>query len=148
MKINQQTLFRVKSDLRSLEGVLFHFGQIYQSWIPKKDWLQCQLALVEGFTNAVRHAHKMISSEVLIEIQLTLTEESLEIKIWDYGPPFNLEIFIQNLRENKDNESEGGRGVQILQKISNHLSYIRTNDNRNCLLIIKQFSLLTENANG
>jgi serine/threonine-protein kinase RsbW len=148
LKINQQTLFRVKSDLKSLEEVLFHLGKIYQSWIPKKDWSQCQLALVEGFTNAVRHAHKMISSEVLIEIQLTLTEENLEIRIWDYGPPFNLDTFIQNLREKEGDESEGGRGIQILQKISNHLSYIRTYDNRNCLLIVKQFSLLTENANG
>lgn len=148
MKINQETLFRVKSDLSSLQEVLSHLDQIHQSWISQKDWLQCQLALVEGFTNAVRHAHKMLPSEVPIEIQLKLTEDSLEIRIWDSGPPFDLEGFINNLKENENDESGGGRGLQILRKISSYLSYIRTDDKRNCLLIIKHFSLLTENANS
>jgi serine/threonine-protein kinase RsbW len=36
-----------------------------------------------------------------------------------------------------DEQAGGGRGIAILQKIADHLSYKRTDDNRNCLLIVK-----------
>ncbi|MFM7791814.1 MAG: ATP-binding protein, partial [Microcystis panniformis] len=42
--------FQVDSDLRSLDTVLKYFEQLEPAGIPKKDWLQCQLALAEGFT--------------------------------------------------------------------------------------------------
>ncbi|MEO8893751.1 MAG: anti-sigma regulatory factor, partial [Coleofasciculaceae cyanobacterium] len=32
-----------------------------------------------------------------------------------------------------------GRGIAILQKIADKLSYTRTSDNRNCLLMVKTF---------
>jgi serine/threonine-protein kinase RsbW len=132
--------FQVNSDLKALDQVLFHFDQIHQSWIPKKDWLQCQLALAEGFTNAVRHAHKGLSSEIPIEIEVSISQHSLEIRIWDYGLPFDLLGFLQTLDQQSPQLSDHGQGLPILQKISTHLSYLRTDDNRNCLLIIKQFS--------
>ena len=58
MKIPTKINIQVPSDLKALDQVLFQFNKIYQASIPQKDWLQCQLALVEGFTNAVRHAHQ------------------------------------------------------------------------------------------
>jgi serine/threonine-protein kinase RsbW len=129
------------SDLKVLDQVLGNFDKIYQPWIPKKDWLQCQLALAEGFTNAVRHAHKGLSRQVPIEIEIILRQTGIEIKIWDYGNPFDLEGFMgKNL--GKDNRWSGhGQGLPILQQIADRLSYSRTSDDRNCLLIIKQFSL-------
>ncbi|MBL1211004.1 ATP-binding protein, partial [Geminocystis sp. GBBB08] len=58
MKPSQYTYFQVKTDLIYLEEVLLQFESVKQDWIRQKDWLQCQLALAEGFTNAVRHAHR------------------------------------------------------------------------------------------
>lgn len=132
--------FSVKSDLNTLDRVIDCFGLIDRSSIPKKDWLQCQLALVEGFTNAVRHAHKNISNEVEIEISITLLEGCMEIRIWDCGPPFDLDDYIKSISNQKPNNlSEGGRGIPILQKIADHLNYCRLEDNRNCLSIVKHF---------
>lgn len=129
------------SDLKVLDQILDNFDKIYQPWIPKKDWLQCQLALAEGFTNAVRHAHKDLSRQVPIEIEIILRQTGMEIRIWDYGNPFDLEGFMhKNLGQ--DNRWSGhGQGLPILQQIADRLSYTRTSDNRNCLLIVKQFSL-------
>ena len=141
MSVLKQISFKVNSDLKALDEVLGYFDDMNQPWIPKKDWLQCQLALAEGFTNAVRHAHKKVSSDILVEIELKLTDHSLEIRIWDFGPYFDLEGF---LRRNTDEDTRfagHGQGLPILQKIAAQLSYDRSDDGRNCLVIIKNFSL-------
>jgi serine/threonine-protein kinase RsbW len=142
LRVLKKSYFKVKSDLKALEQVLFSFDQLNQPWIPKEDWLQCQLALAEGFTNAVRHAHKNFPPEIPIEVEIKLSGRSLEMRIWDYGPPFDLAGFFKNMTEQDDRlSSDHGQGIPILYKIAAHLSYRRTDDNRNCLLIIKHFSL-------
>ncbi|HEY9637179.1 MAG TPA: anti-sigma regulatory factor [Coleofasciculaceae cyanobacterium] len=133
---------QVPTDLKALDQVLLWFDQHYQPSIPKKVWLQCQLALAEGFTNAVRHAHKGLSTDVPIEIEVTLYPQRIEMRIWDHGAPFDLEQRIQNLDQKLDNLAGGGRGIAILQKIADQLSYARTEDNRNCLLVVKHYQEL------
>lgn len=142
MEVLKRTQIRVDSDLQALDRVLLQFNQIHQSWIPKKDWLQCQLALAEGYTNAVRHAHREVKCP--IDIELSLRQHSLEIRIWDCGPPFDLDRYINTLDRRPKERLGGGRGIEILQKIANRLSYTRTDDDRNCLLIVKQFSARSE----
>lgn len=127
------------SDLKALDQVLSWFDQFNQESIPKKVWIQCQLVLAEGFTNAVRHAHKNLPNNVLIDIEVTLFPDALELRIWDQGPPFDLEKRFQEVKTTVDVQAGGGRGIAILQKIADKLSYTRTSDNRNCLLIIKAY---------
>lgn len=127
------------TDLKALDQVLTWFDQFNQGSIPKKVWIQCQLALAEGFTNAVRHAHKNLTPNVPIDIEVTLFPQALELRVWDQGPPFDLEQRIQELEKTVDDQAGGGRGIAILQKIADKLSYTRTDDNRNCLLIVKTF---------
>ncbi len=140
LKILKKKAFQVSSNLEELSRVLYKFEEIHEPWIPTEDWLQSRLALAEGFTNAVRHAHKGLSAKIAIEIEVTLLQENIEIRIWDYGPPFDLQLFINNLHQKTSNLNGGGRGIEILHKISEHLSYRPTEDNRNCLLIIKKLS--------
>ena len=130
------------TDLKALDQILSWYDQLYQPSIPKKVWLQCQLALAEGFTNAVRHAHRGLCADVPIDIEVTLYPQYLEMRIWDHGPPFDLEQRLQTLDQKLNDQAGGGRGIAILQKISDKLSYTRTDDNRNCLLIVKRFSSL------
>lgn len=136
MKISQEVFFQVKTDLVYLEEVLHRFEAMKQDWINQKDWLECQLALAEGFTNAVRHAHKNISSETPIDIEIKVTSEEIKIKIWDYGKPFELKSVSKSLSVSGELAS-GGRGIDILQKIADELKYDHLPDNRNCLLIKK-----------
>ncbi|MFM2378207.1 MAG: hypothetical protein RLZZ143_783 [Cyanobacteriota bacterium] len=132
--------FQVDSDLKSLDTVLNYFEQLERAGIPQKDWLQCQLALAEGFTNAVRHAHRHLPPEIPIEIEIEITPHQMEIRIWDRGSAFDLEGFIEKNAHRDYIFSGHGQGLPILQKIADQLSYTRSEDQRNCLLIIKQFS--------
>jgi serine/threonine-protein kinase RsbW len=45
----------------------------------------------EAFTNAVRHAHKNLPRETPFELEITVFNERLEIKIWDWGEPFDFQ---------------------------------------------------------
>jgi serine/threonine-protein kinase RsbW len=127
------------NDLKALDLVLTWFDQFNQESIPKKVWIQCQLALAEGFTNAVRHAHKNLPTTIFIDLEVTVFPQSLELRVWDQGPPFDLEKRILELKATVDDQAGGGRGIYLLQKIADKLSYTRTDDNRNCLLIVKTY---------
>lgn len=141
MQFPKQAFLRVFTDLKALDQVLDWFDQLDLLPMPKQDWILCKLALAEGFTNAVNHAHQKLTSEVPIEIELTLQPTELTIRIWDWGEPFDLDAYIANLDYISQKQELGsGRGVAILCKIADHLSYTRTEDHRNCLLIVRNYA--------
>jgi serine/threonine-protein kinase RsbW len=91
------------------------------------------LALAEGFTNAVRHAHSGLSAETLIDIQVALDDDRMEIQIWDWGQPFDP----NGLTEPKPGTlQEGGYGWYLLRRLADEVSYQREGQ-RNCLRIVK-----------
>ncbi|NEP06033.1 MULTISPECIES: ATP-binding protein [Okeania] len=131
---------QVSSDLRENDKVLSWFEQLYQAAIPKTVWLQCELALAEGFTNAARHAHRDLSRETLIDIEVTIFSDHTEIRIWDCGPPFDLEEWLKAQPAQTDMFAPGGRGIKLMYAIADNISYTRsTSENRNCLLISKDY---------
>lgn len=130
---------QLKTDLKNLTDVLVWFDRLYNPLIPREVWLRCQLALAEAFTNAVRHAHKNQPLEVPIDIEVTLTENCIEMRIWDYGSPFDLKEKLKTMPVNHENDSGGGRGLRLLEAIADHLSYTRIAEDRNCLLMIKYY---------
>lgn len=135
----QTAHLQVRTDLNVLMDVLAWFDQFNHPPIPFQIWLQCQLALAEGFTNAVRHAHHG-QTNLLIDLEVILFAERLEIRIWDQGEPFDLHQTLKSLPSKIDTEAEGGRGLKLMQRIADSLSYARTSDRRNCLLIVKHYS--------
>lgn len=130
---------QVKTDLNELVEVLAWFNQLYQDSIPKIDWLKCQTALAEAFTNVVRHAHKDRPLETPIELEAALFSDYLEIRILDYGPQFDLEYKVSILPSEVDETATGGRGLYLLKQIADGISYTRDGD-RNCLFLVKKFS--------
>ena len=127
------------ADLQALAQVLEEFNSIYQDFIPRRDWLQCRLAVAEGFTNAVRHAHRNLPEGLIILIEVLLQHSSMKIKIWDYGFPFDLKEFMLKMSQEDQNWLSSGRGIPILNQIADHLDYYRQGQ-KNCLLIVKNFS--------
>jgi serine/threonine-protein kinase RsbW len=130
---------RVPSSLTALVDVLSWFAELAHPLIPKSIWLRCQLALAEAFTNAVRHAHRNLPpKDLFIEMKVKVSETQIILWIWDYGPPFNLIQKLEQISAQTTNQNAGGgRGLKLIQDIADELSYERTEDNRNCLKIVK-----------
>ena len=136
MAILDQYEFHVASDLAQLDQVLAECNRINRyDRIPPHDWMQCQMAIAEGFTNAVRHAHGDEFKHCPIGIGLTLAENTLDIRIWDHGKQnFDLEHYIDNLDMQVNEFASGGRGIIILKKISSKLAYRHDQQRKqNCL---------------
>jgi serine/threonine-protein kinase RsbW len=128
----------VRSDLTVLTAVQKWFEQFCQQHIiqanyPENHLYQLNLALAEGFTNAVRHAHSQLPPETPIEIQVRVKSDRLEIRIWDFGPPFDP----NELEEPEPGTlQEGGYGWFLLRRLVDQATYQRQGKG-NCLLIVK-----------
>ncbi len=130
----------VNTDLNELSKVLEWFQGLQQESVNTEDWMQCQIALAEGFTNVVRHAHQSLPSQTLVEIDLNFYPNHIEMQIWDSGPPFSLMEQIDQCKASITDSSISGRGLTLLQKIANELDYKRVDKTRNCLSLIKRRS--------
>ncbi|MBD2570414.1 MULTISPECIES: ATP-binding protein [Nostocaceae] len=135
----QQDHLTVKSDLKLLNHVQQWFEKFSLQYLSEFGWSESQLyrlnlALAEGFTNAVRHAHRALPPETDIEIQLSLWNDRLEIRIWDHGKPFNPDAIVE---PEPGTLQVGGYGWFLLRRLADHVVYERAADSRNCLLIVK-----------
>ncbi|HIK46839.1 MAG TPA: ATP-binding protein [Leptolyngbyaceae cyanobacterium M65_K2018_010] len=103
------------------------------AWIrPYSDRLE--LALTEGFTNAVRHAHAHLPADTVIQIDLALALDQVEIRIWDQGHAFDPQL----LPEPQPGELlDSGYGWFLLRRLADQVTYKRHRDGRNCLSIIQ-----------
>lgn len=130
---------RVPTDLNALARVLDWFDGLESPVVPQRVWLQLKTALAEAFTNAVRHAHEG-TSELTVEIQFEQTAKSLELKVIDSGPQFDLQAKLQELPD-VDLNATGGRGLRLMSCIADELSYVRLEDDRNCLSLVKHYDM-------
>ncbi|URR34910.1 ATP-binding protein [Thermosynechococcus sp. HN-54] len=125
------------SDLTQLEALLAWFNQYRPTTLPLEEWLKLELALAEGFTNAVRHAHRNRASNTPIRIDLSLADTVIELRIWDQGDPFDLMAKLKTLPSQIALDAEGGRGLRLLATIMDELDYQRIDTGGNCLILRK-----------
>ncbi|XZN92263.1 MAG: ATP-binding protein [Microcoleus sp.] len=84
----------VNTDLNDVTKVFELFEQLQDLSFPSETWYALQLAVVEGFTNAVRHAHKNLPVETPIQLEVMVFHGRLEFLIWDCGVYFDLDAKI------------------------------------------------------
>lgn len=142
----QQEHLTVKTDINRLIDVLQWFDRFCNRNLSRLSWVaddraslnlaleMLKLALDEGFTNAVRHAHKDLPPETPIDLEITLWVERLEIRIWDRGEPFDPP---PQKAPDPDKLSIGGYGWFLMRSIADNVVHSRCADGRNCLLIVK-----------
>jgi serine/threonine-protein kinase RsbW len=101
-----------QTDPTALKTVLAWFDQFQATPIPHNIWLQCQLALIEGFTNAVRHAHAGCPwlPPFKLKWQSAIAPSTFAFGI--RGPGFDLASMLRHRITVNDPDSEGGRGLK------------------------------------
>lgn len=137
-----RTELHVPSDLKFL-GVLEHWllHSLATEISDQVDW-SCQssrlrLALVEAYSNVVRHAHRN-QPDLPVVLRLELRGRDLAIEIWDHGQGFDLSTY---LAPSPEDMQEHGYGWLILNRLMDRVEYQLQVNGRNCLRL--QTKLLT-----
>jgi anti-sigma regulatory factor (Ser/Thr protein kinase) len=131
----------VETKLSQVSKVLSWLEEICPANISPRLWFECQTVIIEGFDNAVKHAHHGLASDTLIKLYLRIYSQGIEMEIWDQGKAFDLISVLQKAPEKVGIEMESGRGLIIIRKILDYIAYTRHPDGRNCLQMVKQFQI-------
>ena len=83
---------------------------------------QLNLALAEGFTNAVRHAHARLPGDTPIVLECWVQVHRLEIRIFDQGEPFDPDSLVE---PQPGTLREGGYGWFLLRRLVDEVAYER-----------------------
>ncbi|BAY24623.1 sigma-B activity negative regulator [Calothrix sp. NIES-2100] len=142
---------QVASDLDEMATVVEWFEQFNCKQLPYQMWIEAQTALLEGFTNVVRHAHSHLSPQTPVDLAAKLDSEYFQISIWDQGDIFNLEALLEQLNQQTSDrhfnplDHEAHWGCIFLLKLRRDygwtVSYTREAGDRNCLLLKKNIAL-------
>lgn len=80
----------------------------------------CELAVVEGCNNAIKHAYPG-SVEGVVVLEVLLEEEHIEMRIIDRGPGF---VWPETIKL-PDPENESGRGLYLIRVLMDSVEYLR-----------------------
>lgn len=139
----------VTSDLNEITRVIQWFDQFNRSPLSYDLWLEGQLALAEGFTNAVRHAHRHLHATTPIELEGQFSSQFFQLRIWDCGHLFDFEENLTKLSDLLGSASfdpylrETQWGSVIMLRLRTQygwqISYSHQPDSKNCLHLEKSF---------
>ncbi|MEQ8385116.1 MAG: anti-sigma regulatory factor [Coleofasciculus sp. D1-CHI-01] len=129
-----KTELHVPSDLKFLTIVeSWLLGSLEVALGDSVDWQhqssRLRLALVEAYSNVVRHAHRD-QPNLPILIRLELKERDIALEIWDHGKGYDITNYNQPSPEAKQ---ESGYGWLIMQKLMDRVEYRLQINGRNCL---------------
>ena len=130
---------QVASNSQELIEVLAWFDSLKPEAIDLHPWLELQTILGEWFDNVLTHAHRELPPETPIHLELAILKDSLILKIWDRGAKFDLATQQKQTVEEIQPEAEAGRGIYLIQELSDFFSYTREG-NGNCFVAVKNHS--------
>jgi serine/threonine-protein kinase RsbW len=129
-----KTELHVPSDLKFLAVVeSWLLGSLQVELGDSVDWQRqsnrLRLALVEAYSNVVRHAHRN-RPNLPVLMRLELKERDLVLEIWDCGKGFDLSTY---LPPKPDDRQESGYGWLIMNRLMDRVEYRLQVNGRNCL---------------
>jgi serine/threonine-protein kinase RsbW len=129
-----KTELHVPSDLK--------FLTIVEDWLlgclklelgQSVDWSKqsnrLRLALVEAYSNVVRHAHKD-QPNVPVVIRMELRDRDIALEIWDRGEGYDMSDYFAPSPTDKQ---EGGYGWLIMNRLMDKVEYELKVNGGNCL---------------
>jgi serine/threonine-protein kinase RsbW len=119
-----------------------NYLNIVESWLlgclkvqlgDSVDWTRqssrLRLALVEAYSNVVRHAHKD-QTNLPVLLRLELKERDIALEVWDYGEGYDMSTYLE---PNPLDKQEGGYGWLIMNRLMDKVEYQLQVDGANCL---------------
>lgn len=127
-------------ELRLLRERFRHFTTLTDFPLGESGADEILLALDEAATNILRHGYQVPSPEAevgetfpgIVDVEYSIEGHQLLIRIWDDGVPREEESF-ESLPPRTPGES--GMGLEIMRHIMDELSFERTEEGRNLLVM-------------
>ncbi len=96
--------------------------------LPRKVINSVNLMLDELITNIVKYGYKG-QPDGKIELHIALVEESIDVTVRDYGPPFNLlDVKEPDVSQDLEERSVGGLGIFFVRQLADQIFYRRDGD--------------------
>jgi serine/threonine-protein kinase RsbW len=86
----QKITLQLKSEIATVTQVLWWIESLDNLPISQEVLQLCKLAAIEGFVNAIHH-HQNMPSDTPIDLAIAVFEERIEMQIWDWGKPFEVQ---------------------------------------------------------
>lgn len=141
-----KTELQVPSDLKFMTVVenwlLDSLGaELQQEDIWPQLAMRLRLALVEAYSNVVRHAHKN-KPDVPVILRLTLEQSAIALEIWDCGEGYDTTDYQAPQPEDRQ---EGGYGWMILNRLMDRVQYqVQASEGQNCLILETKLQVLQQ----
>lgn len=141
-----QTELKIPSDLKFLAVVENWLLESLATDLKETDsWpqiaMRLRLALVEAYSNVVRHAHKD-KPELPVILRLSLEQNTVILEIWDSGEGYDPTDYSPPAPEAWQ---EGGYGWMILNRLMDRVQYqVSAAGGQNCLFLETKLPLLQQ----
>ncbi len=144
-----KTELNIPSDLKFLNIVeQWLLGCLEVELGSRLDWprqsTRLRLALVEAYSNVVRHAHRD-QPNLPVLLRMELKDGDIAIEIWDHGEGYDLSTY---LAPAPGQMQEGGYGWLIMNRLMDRVEYTLQIDGRNCLKLEANIPIVLEEANS
>lgn len=101
--------------------------------------IECKTMLGEAVDNVRDHAHEHFSPTTPLAIVIICFPSFLCLQVWDQGRGFDLVGHLRTKEKWPDSNATRGRGLKILEELSDYLDYVPCLPKGNCLVLIKRY---------
>jgi serine/threonine-protein kinase RsbW len=112
-------------------------GVVSRSGIDENAAFGIDMAVREAVTNAVLHGNKQDESK-FVEVTLTSSAASLEIKVHDEGPGFNPEL-VPDPTEDENLLKTSGRGIFLMRTFMDEVEWFIRPEGGTTVRMVKNF---------
>jgi serine/threonine-protein kinase RsbW len=142
-----RTELQIPSDLQFLAVVEnWLLGALGVEFGDMEDWQQqsgrLRLALVEAYSNVVRHAHRD-QPQVPVIMRLEWSDRTIRLEVWDRGDGYDLNTYTA---PSPEDFQDGGYGWLILNRLMDKVEYRLRIGGQNCLIL--ETTLPASDVNG
>jgi len=143
--VMKHILLKIKSRLENTDMVgKSIYGICNLAGMTPSDTVRVELCVVEAVTNCIKHAYgAQESGDNTVRIDITLTDEDLQVKVLDKGMPMP-DGLLESARhppafdpENIEALTTSGRGLMLIAEIMDEVDYLEE-DGWNCLVMRKK----------
>jgi anti-sigma regulatory factor (Ser/Thr protein kinase) len=125
--------FSFPTETPSLEASTGIFGSLIKAMnFDDKTKNHLNIIVSELFTNAFIHGNEG-DPQKRIDVEILQIADDLRIRIWDEGEKLDFEEFQRVCDKIPEQYSEGGRGIAIVQKLSENVRMFRDESGRCCI---------------